>query len=115
MEEVVVINGDKQQENIILNYNKLRKSALVLRALNHELRQKIIKLINEEGQMNVTDIYVRLRIEQSVASQHLAILRKAGIVETIRDGKFINYKLSKERIQEIAQFIENILGNVENS
>lgn len=111
MEEVVVINGDQKQDTIILNYNKLRKSALVLRALNHDLRQNIVKLLNDEGLMNVTDIYVRLRIEQSVASQHLAILRKAGIVETVRDGKFINYQLSKPRIQEIADFVENILGS----
>ncbi len=109
MEEVVVINGDQQQDTIILNYNKLRKSALVLRALNHDLRQQIIKLINEQEQMNVTEIYIQLRIEQSVASQHLSILRKAGIVETVRDGKFINYRLSKQRIKEITQFIEDIL------
>ena len=43
--------------------------------------------------MTVTDIYVKLRLEQSVASQHLAILRKAGVVQTERDGKFIFYSL----------------------
>ncbi len=111
MEEVVVLNGDRQLNTIILNYNKLRKSALVLRALNHELRQDIIELLNNEGELNVTDIYVRLRIEQSVASQHLAILRKAGIVETNRNGKFINYSINKERLNEIADFIDNILTN----
>lgn len=34
--------------------------------------------------ISVTEIYVKLRLEQSVASQHLAILRRAGVVQTDR-------------------------------
>lgn len=62
---------------------------MILRALNHKLRQQILKLIDEHQKMTVTEIYVKLRLEQSVASQHLAILRRAGIVVTVREGKFI--------------------------
>jgi ArsR family transcriptional regulator, virulence genes transcriptional regulator len=49
-----------------------------------------------------------LRLEQSVASQHLAILRKAGVLNTDRDGKFIYYSLNKERIEEIANLVEDL-------
>ena len=42
-------------------------------------------------------------MEQSVASQHLAILRRAGVVTTERDGKFIFYSLNVERIREISK------------
>jgi DNA-binding transcriptional ArsR family regulator len=56
---------------------QLKKAALILRAVNHKLRQQIMKLIHQNGKMTVTEIYVKLRLEQSVASQHLAILRKA--------------------------------------
>ena len=51
-----------------------KKAAMILRALNHKLRQQIVKLIDEQQKMTVTEIYVKLRLEQSVASQHLAIL-----------------------------------------
>jgi DNA-binding transcriptional ArsR family regulator len=68
-----------------------KKAAMILRALNHKLRQQIVKLIDEHQKMTVTEIYVKLRLEQSVASQHLAILRRAGIVVTTREGKFIFY------------------------
>jgi DNA-binding transcriptional ArsR family regulator len=51
-----------------------KKAAMILRALNHKLRQQILKLIDEHQKMTVTEIYVKLRLEQSVASQHLAIL-----------------------------------------
>ena len=75
-------------------YN-LKKAAMVLRAINHKLRQQILKLIDESGRMTVTEIYVKLRLEQSVASQHLAILRKAGFVKTERECcDFFTFHLS---------------------
>ena len=100
-------NSDKGE--ITLDYNTLRKAVLVLRSVNHKLRQSIIKLLEENEEMTVTELYVKLRLEQSVASQHLAILRRAGVVNTKRDGKFIYYSLNKERISEIARMIDEIV------
>jgi DNA-binding transcriptional ArsR family regulator len=51
-----------------------------------------------------------MRLEQSVASQHLAILRRAGIVTTQRDGKFIYYTVNYKRIDEINQFVQELVG-----
>ncbi|MDZ4681063.1 MAG: metalloregulator ArsR/SmtB family transcription factor [Saprospiraceae bacterium] len=100
----------KGQDQIQLDYAELRKAVLVLRAINHKLRQRIIDLLEEYGNMNVTDIYVKLRLEQSVASQHLAILRRAGVVAADRNGKFINYSLDKDRIAQISRLIEELAG-----
>ena len=83
---------------------------MVLRALNHKLRQQLLKLIEEEKKITVTEIYVRLRLEQSVASQHLAILRKAAIVITQRDGKFIYYSVNFKRLEEIETFVKQLVG-----
>ena len=94
---------------INVDYHALKKAALVLRALNHKLRQQLLKLIEDEKKITVTEIYVRLRLEQSVAS-HLAILRKAGIVNTERDGKFIFYTVNYKRIDEISQFVKDLVG-----
>ena len=91
----------KGQDQIQLDYAELRKAVLVLRVINHKLRQRIIDLLEEHGNMNVADIYIKFRLEQSVASQHLAILRRAGVVATDRNGKFINYSLDKDRIAQI--------------
>jgi DNA-binding transcriptional ArsR family regulator len=87
----------------------VKKAALILRAINHKLRQQIIKLIDEHEKLTVTELYVKLRLEQSVASQHLAILRKAGYVNTFRDGKFIYYSINTTRIQELNQFTDDLL------
>lgn len=88
----------------------VKKAALILRAINHKLRQQILKLIDEQGRITVTEIYVKLRLEQSVASQHLAILRKAGFVNTDRDGKFIYYSVNTNRLEELNQFVESLLN-----
>ncbi len=98
----------KGKNNIQLDYAELRKAVLVLRAVNHKLRQRIIDLLEENDSMNVTDIYIKLRLEQSVASQHLAILRRAGIVETEREGKFINYSLNRDRLSQISRLVEEL-------
>ncbi len=93
-----------------IDYHNVKKASLVLRALNHKLRQQIIKTIHENKRLTVTELYIKLRLEQSVASQHLAILRKAGIVSTQRDGKFIFYTINSSRIEAINEFIKSLLG-----
>ena len=93
-----------------IDYHNVKKAAMVLRALNHKLRQQVIKTIHEAKKITVTQLYVQLRLEQSVASQHLAILRKAGIVSTQRDGKFIYYAVNFKRIEEIDTFVKQLVG-----
>jgi DNA-binding transcriptional ArsR family regulator len=92
-----------------IDYLNVKKAALVLRALNHKLRQQMIKMLEENNKMTVTDLYVQLRLEQSVASQHLAILRRAGIVKTERDGKYIYYKVNEDRVNQINQIVDSLL------
>ncbi len=116
MEQVVsantlVLTNDESQ--IQLDYVAVKSAAMTLRAINHKLRQQIVKLIDENKRMNVTDIYVKLRLEQSVASQHLAILRRANIVNTERDGKFIHYTVNHSRIAALAQFTKDLVNTDE--
>lgn len=104
-ESVTLTQGEEQ---IKLDYAELRKAVLVLRAINHKLRQRMIDLLENSESLTVTDIYIKLRLEQSVASQHLAILRRAGVVETEREGKFINYSLNRERLTQIAKLVDEL-------
>lgn len=89
---------------------RLKKAALHLRAANHQLRQQILSLLHKNGKMMVTTIYVKLRIEQSVASQHLAVLRKAKLVNAEREGKKIFYSVNYKNLdllQEMASRLTN--------
>lgn len=92
-----------------IDYQTLRKSVLVLRAINHKLRQEMIQLIDKEGKTTVTDLYIKLRLEQSVASQHLALLRRAGVVVTSRDGKYIYYSVDHQRLDEINRLLNELI------
>ncbi|HEV8081169.1 MAG TPA: metalloregulator ArsR/SmtB family transcription factor [Chitinophagaceae bacterium] len=104
------VTGDEVTNTLPINYYHVKKAALVLRSLNHKLRQQIIKIINEHNKLTVTEIYVKLMLEQSVASQHLAILRKAGIVSTKRESKFIYYTINKKRLAAIEDFVSKLVG-----
>ena len=91
-----------------VDFYDIKKAAMILRALNHQLRQQLIKTIHENKMTTVTQIYIKLRLDESVASQHLAILRKAGIVSTKRDGKYIYYTLNYSRISTINELAKNL-------
>jgi len=95
--------------NSKVNFLDIKKTASIIRAINHKLRQSIVKLLEENKELTVTEIYVRLRIEQSVASQHLAILRRANYLKTKRVGKKIFYSLNEEYLDHVNKFIANLL------
>src|SRR4051812_34637613 len=97
-----------QEDEVKIDFLQVKKSSLILRALNHKLRQQILKLLEEQRKLTVTEIYVQLRLEQSVASQHLAILRRAGIVKTERDGKFIYYSVNSSRVAHIMKCVDDL-------
>jgi DNA-binding transcriptional ArsR family regulator len=109
MNTMVIEDNPKAGSELKVDVVQLKKASLVLRAINHKLRQQLLKLIHQQGQMTVTEIYIKLRLEQSVASQHLAILRKAGIVNTARDGKFIYYSVNTERLAEVHKVAYQLL------
>ncbi|MFN0176160.1 MAG: ArsR/SmtB family transcription factor [Saprospiraceae bacterium] len=89
----------KQTPPPLIASEQLRPAVRILRALAHPLRLRIIRVIEENnGSANVGEIFATLKIEQSVASQHLRILRQAALVNTRRDRKFVYYSLDYDRI-----------------
>jgi DNA-binding transcriptional ArsR family regulator len=99
----------QEKAAIKVDYYNVKKAVLTLRALNHKLRQQLLKLIDEEKKITVTEIYIKLKLEQSVVSQHLAILRKAEIVSTERDRRFVYYIVNHKRIKEINKVVGELV------
>ena len=104
------LHNSENNETVHIDFIHLKKAALILRALNHKLRQQLLHLLDEHKKVTVTEIYVKLRLEQSVVSQHLAIMRRAGVVSTKREGKFIYYSVNYDRIKEISNFVEQLFN-----
>ena len=93
------MNTQATQE-LILDKEAIKKARLIYRSVNHEVRRKILQLLHRKEEMKVTDIYTTLKRVQSETSQHLAILRRAGVVHTRRDGKQIFYSINYNRLRE---------------
>ena len=91
----------KADNSLTIETIQLKKAAMVFRAINHPLRQEILHLLHGHQQMMVTEIYRKLRLEQSVASQHLGILRNAGFVNTHKDGKKVFYSVNYARLDYV--------------
>ena len=90
--------GTNGKQPVVEHYN-FKKAILRLKALHHKLRIQILKILDENQQVTVTEIFIKLRMEQSLVSQHLAILRNAGVVNAERKGKQIFYSLNVEQIE----------------
>ena len=97
------------ESDLPIEVTQLKKAALILRAVNHKLRQQLLQRLHQHGRMTVTTLYQQLHLEQSVASQQLAILRKAGLVLTERNGKFIFYSVNYKRLQEVHRYAGQLL------
>ena len=98
----------------ILN-DKLQISSELLRALTHPLRMQILEFIDRQDNINVNKIYNTLNLEQSITSQHLRILRNAGVVETKREGKFIYYSINYQKVGNAMKSIKSFLQETQET
>lgn len=55
-----------------------------------------------DGPKNVGQLNAKIRIEQSLLSHHLKVLRDSGLVLPIRDGKAVRYEIAPEVAKEIS-------------
>jgi len=80
----------------------------LLKALAHPKRLEIIHLIRDQ-ELPVSDIHTMLDLPQANISQHLMVLREAGIVSTRRDGKQIYYSLFSKDIIKASDLLRSVL------
>ncbi|MFH1454020.1 MAG: metalloregulator ArsR/SmtB family transcription factor [Armatimonadota bacterium] len=80
------------------------KKADILKALGHPTRLRIVEgLLNDE--CNVNHIVECLDMPQSTISQHLAVLKSAGILEGERRGTEICYKVVNGDVKKIIKLM----------
>lgn len=92
-------------EKIVDDDKRIDKAAYVLKAVAHPLRIKIIQMLNENKELNVSAIYKNLNAEQSLISHHLINMRDKGILDIRRSGKNIYYFLVDTAVAEIIERI----------
>jgi ArsR family transcriptional regulator len=94
---------------VTFNVERLQYSADVLYALAHPLRLRILEFIDQNERINVNQIYRSLHIEQSITSQHLRILRLAGIVQAEKEGKYMHYSIHYDTLRRTETAINGFM------
>jgi ArsR family transcriptional regulator len=85
-----------------------RLEAELFKALGHPLRIRVLELLNE-GEDSVGALLDEVDAEQPSLSQQLAVLRRAGLVTTRREGANVVYALADPRIAQLLAVARQML------
>ena len=92
--------------------NTIKHTAEILKALADETRLKIIKIMAVKGNnLCVGAITKHLKLSQPAVSQHLKVLKNAGIVEPNRQGFHIHYSIVTNVLDEYGIQINDFLSS----
>jgi DNA-binding transcriptional ArsR family regulator len=81
----------------------------LFRALSAESRQQILRLVADRW-LCVGALSNRLGMSAGAMSQHLRILRDAGLVDSNRQGTFIHYRATPDAADRCREAIETVFG-----
>ena len=84
------------------------RQARICKAFAHPGRLQMLDLLGR-GEKGVSDLQETLRISKTSMSQHLAILKSAGVVTTRRNGKQIYCSLAIPEVKQACQIIRKVL------
>lgn len=89
----------------------------IFKALSDPTRLRLVKLLNEcrpgvckGGPLCVNALAHQLGVTQSAVSQHLRILRQAGLVRGARKGTYMHYSLDPEGLDKYRRALRETLG-----
>lgn len=85
----------------------IKKAANAIRAIDHDLRRKILEALHENQAMTVKEIQEKWSLHQSETSQHLAILRNCRYVITERKGKNVYYSIDYSNLNIAIKLFES--------
>jgi len=93
--------------------NEQELSVKILKALGHPIRYKIVKFLYD-GPKCVCKLNEIIEFSQANLSQHLKILKEAGILSSEKVGMNIHYKISNEEIKNIIDAVEKYAKSSSN-
>lgn len=76
------------------------------KSLAHSTRLQIFFfLVRQKGEVSVGDIQAELEIPGPTLSHHLDLLRRAGLVQSRREGTFVYYSPRSETVSELVRLL----------
>jgi len=89
----------------------LQETAVLFKALSHPARLAILKFLTETNSCHTGDISGLIPLGRTTVNQHLAELRKAGLIQGHITGIKTNYCINPEKIDEL----KKVMGNLSDS
>ncbi|WP_274628850.1 ArsR/SmtB family transcription factor [Arvimicrobium flavum] len=77
----------------------------IFRALSDPTRRSVYERL-AAAEMTVTEVRVGMAVSQPAISQHLAVLRDAGLITERRQGRFAYYRVAPDALAPLADWVE---------
>lgn len=84
------------------------RQAVICKAFAHPKRLQMLDLIGK-GERTVSELQETLELSKANMSQHLSVLRAAGVVVTRREGKQVYCALAIPEVKEACHLIREVL------
>jgi len=100
----------------VLVMDEIEELAEIFKALSDPTRLRLVKLLSEclpgecKVALCVNALAHKVGVTQSAVSQHLRVLRQAGLVRGERRGYFVHYSLDQERLEQYKARLLETLG-----
>ncbi len=105
-----MVSSAEQNDKVRLDYESMKRNATdavsLLKGLANESRLMIMCVL-AEGEISVGQLNQRIKLSQSALSQHLAVLRDQGLVQTRRESQTIYYRLEDSAAMNIIELLHD--------
>jgi len=93
---------------------ELKQIKKIIKALSDENRIRIICLLKCKKELCVCEITEIIGLAQSTISSHLKLLENAGLIESYKDGLWVNYSINTNLDPFSSIFIDTLYVNLKN-
>ena len=93
---------------VLSNLSLLRKRLDICKAIANANRLQILEYLRD-GEKCVCDIIPAVDMEQSTVSQHLSVLKNAGILNSRKEGQHVLYKVRNNKVFGVMDAVDALL------
>ena len=89
--------------------NRLEKVSDCLRTIAHPVRLRMVQLLMR-GRYSVGELASSCRVQNHMASEHLRLMQRAGLLRSQRDGRKIYYSISQDSLLGLMEKVESMFS-----
>lgn len=96
------------RKNISLEQALFERQAVICKAFAHPTRIHLLDLLGN-GECSMSELRSKLAVSKANLSQHVTVLKAAGVVNTRRNGKHVHCSLTMPQIKQACTLIREVL------